>query len=140
MSTVTGGASVLYSDDEPEPVVRIGLVTDLHYADKDPAGSRHYRETLKKLEEAAAAFQQAKVDFIVELGDLIDAADSVDVELGYLRTINRHFAQICSQRHYVLGNHCVDMLSKQEFLGEVEPIALAALPDRIDGALRESRR
>ena len=29
----------------PERAIRFGLVTDLHYADKPPAGTRHYRET-----------------------------------------------------------------------------------------------
>jgi alkaline phosphatase len=98
----------------------VGLVTDLHYADKAPAGTRHYRETLAKLEEAATQFEQDNPSFLVELGDLIDAADSVDVETAYLKTINREFSAICTDRHYVLGNHCVDTLKKEEFLGGVE--------------------
>ncbi|MBI1314093.1 alkaline phosphatase [bacterium] len=100
--------------------LRVGLVTDLHYADKAPAGTRHYRETLAKLEEAATQFEQDKPAFLVELGDLIDAADSVDVEQRYLKTVNREFSAICRDRHYVLGNHCVDTLKKDEFLGSVE--------------------
>lgn len=99
--------------------LRFGLVTDLHYADKPPAGTRHYRETPAKLAEAAEAFRREKVDFLVELGDLIDAADSVEAELGYLDRIDREFAAIAGRRHYVLGNHCVDMLTKDEFLGRV---------------------
>ena len=39
--------------DENGPALKVGLVTDLHYADKPPAGSRHYRETPDKLAEAA---------------------------------------------------------------------------------------
>lgn len=100
--------------------LRVGMITDLHYADKPPAGSRHYRETLGKLQEAAGQFERERPDLLVELGDLIDAADSVDVERQYLRTINRQFSAICPNRHYVLGNHCVDTLRKAEFLGEVE--------------------
>lgn len=112
----------LFADqDSPSeaPSLRVGLITDLHYADKAPAGTRHYRETLAKLEEAAGQFERDKPTFLVELGDLIDAADSVDVEQGYLTTINREFSAICKDRHYVLGNHCVDMLNKEEFLGGV---------------------
>ena len=101
-------------------MVRIGLVTDLHYADKPPAGSRHYRETPDKLAEAAAQFSGNKPDFIVELGDFIDAADSVDAELGYLKRIHKEFLPICGQRHHVLGNHCVYTLNKREFLDVVE--------------------
>ena len=105
--------------ESPADSLRIGLITDLHHADKPAAGSRHYRETLGKLEEAGQQFKQQSVDFVVELGDLIDAADSVDVELKYLQTVNREFAKVCGDRHYVLGNHCVDTLTKQEFLGAV---------------------
>lgn len=106
--------------DESASALRVGLVTDLHYADKASAGTRHYRQTLMKLAEAAAQFEQAKPAFLVELGDFIDAADSVAVERRYLKTVNREFSQICSNRHYVLGNHCVDTLTKEEFLEGVE--------------------
>ena len=111
-------SSELFANDEAPPL-RLGLVTDLHYADKAPAGTRHYRETLTKLEEAARQFERDKPSFLVELGDFIDAADSVDVERSYLKTINRQFSAISKDRHYVLGNHCVDTLKKEEFLGGV---------------------
>ena len=83
-------------------------------------GTRHYRETLGKLDEAAEMFHELKPHFLVELGDFIDAADSVEVEHRYLKTVNAKFSQICEDRHYVLGNHCVDTLTKKEFLGGVE--------------------
>lgn len=91
------------------------MITDLHYADKPAAGSRYYRETPGKLAEAADRFAQQKPAFVVELGDFIDAAASVETELGYLKRINRDFAAIAKNRHYVLGSHCVDMLTKDEF-------------------------
>lgn len=116
-AAAAGDASLLAQ--EAEPRVRIGLVTDLHYADKPPAGSRHYRETLDKLREAATQFEKDKPDVLVELGDFIDAADSVEVEQRYLATINRAFSAISDNRHYVLGNHCVDTLTKEEFLDGV---------------------
>ena len=111
--------SVLLAEDRSSQL-RIGMVTDLHYADKPPAGTRHYRETLGKLAEAAERLAKDKPDFIVELGDLVDAADSVKQELGYLKRINKDFSTICKHRHYVLGNHCVHTLTKQEFLDGVQ--------------------
>tara|TARA_R110002049_G_scaffold285698_4_gene466993 strand:+ start:123270 stop:124139 length:870 start_codon:yes stop_codon:yes gene_type:complete len=123
-----GGASLcgtrIFADetllvDKTAGAVRIGMVTDLHYADKPTVGSRHYRETLMKLGEAANHFQQESPDFLVELGDLIDRADSVDTEMSYLQTVNQTFSAICKDRHYVLGNHCVDTLRKEEFLSAV---------------------
>ncbi len=118
MATAMTGSAVCWSAEQT-PALQVGLITDLHYADKAPAGSRHYRETLGKLSEAALHFEKEKPDFVVELGDLIDAADSVAVEQRHLKTINREFSAVSKERHYVLGNHCVDTLTKQEFLGEV---------------------
>ena len=119
LSAGAASSSSLWANDS-KPAVSFGLITDLHYADKPPAGSRHYRETPDKLAEAAERFSSEKLDFVVELGDFIDAASSVDTELRYLTRINRDFAAISKKRHYVLGNHCVDTLTKAEFLGGVE--------------------
>lgn len=109
-------ATLLAAEANAKQQVRVGLVTDMHYADKAPAGSRHYRETLAKLSEAAEQFQKDEPDFVVELGDFIDAADSVEVEKGYLKRINKDFAALPGEKHYVLGNHCVYTLTKDEFL------------------------
>ena len=100
--------------------LRFGIMTDLHFADKPAAGSRYYQETPRKLAEAVEAFAERSIEFVVELGDLIDAADDVETEIGFLSEINREFAKISEDRHYVLGNHCVYTLTKEEFLGEVE--------------------
>jgi 3',5'-cyclic AMP phosphodiesterase CpdA len=112
-------AAALAAAEEKPPLVRIGLLTDLHYADKPPAGSRHYRDTLAKVAEAARRFHREKTDLVVELGDFVDAADSVDTELEYLAKIDREYSACPGEKHYVLGNHCVDTLTKQEFLRTV---------------------
>ncbi len=118
LSAAAVNDSLLLAQPQPSGL-KVGLITDLHYADKAPAGSRHYRETPDKLAEAAGEFGKHRPDFVVELGDLIDAADSVPAELSYLKRIDRDFAGICKHRHYVLGNHCVHTLRKQEFLESV---------------------
>lgn len=107
------------ADALEKPEVRLALVTDLHYADKQAAGSRHYRQTPEKLAEAARQFRQDRPDFVIELGDMIDAADSRSKELRYLEQINDQFTELPGEKHYVLGNHCVDTLTKQEFLSTV---------------------
>lgn len=114
-----GVATKAAAADEQPPRIRVGLVTDMHYADKPAGGTRHYRDTLTKLAEAAKQFTADKTDFVVELGDFIDAADSVEAELGYLQQVNKVFSGIAGPRHYVLGNHCVDTLTKKEFLDGV---------------------
>ena len=112
------GASVIdgmAQRTKARPLVRIGLVTDLHYAEKPPGGTRHYRESAKKLSEAVALFQQEKPDFVIELGDLVDAAPTADEEIRFLKTINTILEKVDCPRHYVLGNHCVATLTKEQF-------------------------
>jgi 3',5'-cyclic AMP phosphodiesterase CpdA len=113
-------AGLLADDSIAKPKLKVGLITDLHYADKPPAGTRHYRETPSKLDKAIDQFTRDKVDFTVELGDLVDAAKSVEDEKAYLRTINSQLSKIPGDRHYVLGNHCVQTLTKAEFLAGIE--------------------
>ncbi len=56
----------------------------------------------------------------MELGDLVDAAPTVDEELGFLKSINGILRKMDRPCHYVLGNHCVATLTKEEFLKEVQ--------------------
>ena len=41
--------ALLASEPSPKDVARGAMITDLHFADKPPAGSRHYRETTTTL-------------------------------------------------------------------------------------------
>jgi predicted phosphodiesterase len=93
-----------------------GLVSDVHYADAPPRGSRHYRDSLAKLQEAVRTFNQRKVAFVVELGDFVDAGPSKTEELQHLRRIDEVYQGLRARRHYVLGNHCLNAFTKDEFL------------------------
>lgn len=97
------------------PALRLGLLTDPHYADIPAKGKRHYRDSLGKVCAAVERFNEAKADFAVELGDFIDEAATVEGELAHLRTIEAEFAKFRGPRHYVLGNHCVWTLTKEQF-------------------------
>ncbi|MCF7784481.1 MAG: metallophosphoesterase [Prosthecobacter sp.] len=110
-----GANSLLAADAASAPLLRVGLMTDLHYADKEPTKTRFYREALGKLDEAVAHMNREKPALVVELGDFIDQADSVEREIEWLKTMESHFAKLTMPRHYVLGNHCVGTLTKQEF-------------------------
>jgi alkaline phosphatase len=105
--------------ETPKTVLRIGLLTDIHYADKEHAGNRYYRESLGKIVTAADELGKQKLDFLVELGDLIDTVKEPETDKKHLRTINTELQKISDKRYYVLGNHCVETLTKDEFLGEI---------------------
>ncbi|NOX55700.1 MAG: alkaline phosphatase [Planctomycetes bacterium] len=96
--------------------LRFGLVTDVHYADVESRGSRHYRDSLAKLEEAIATFNKLDLSFVIELGDFIDSGKTKADERTHLRTIDNVYCRFRGHRYYVLGNHCLAALTKAEFL------------------------
>lgn len=116
---LTAGNETLAETAASASNVTFGLMTDLHYADKPPAGNRHYQESLDKLAEASAQIRRKKPMFVAQLGDLVDAADAVETEKAYLSRIAKAFEEVSADRHHVLGNHCVDTLTKDEFLAGV---------------------
>jgi hypothetical protein len=86
---------------QSEPVLKIGLVADPQYQDKDPSGKRYYRESLWKLEEAIDTFNFYNVDFIQNLGDIIDREwKSFD---GILPVYKK--AKPGIEVYHLLGNH-----------------------------------
>ena len=112
---LAGFSGLQAANSNAKPLIKVGLMTDLHYADKPPTKTRFYREALAKLDEAVEVMNREKPALVVELGDFIDQADSVDREIEWLKTMESHFARLSMPRHYVLGNHCVGTLTKQEF-------------------------
>jgi len=105
-----------------KPVVRFGLITDVHYADREPARERYYNQSLGKLSEFIARMNQEKVDFVVELGDFKDQ-DEVPNEantLKYLSDVESVFHQFNGPTYHVLGNHDMDGITKTQFLERVE--------------------
>lgn len=112
----TGATADLLAASDRVPQLRFGALTDIHYADKPPHGNRHYRESLDKVAAAVEHLNTQKPEFVVELGDFIDRTDSVEHEIEFLETIDRVYSQLDCERHYVIGNHCVDTLTKAEFV------------------------
>ena len=103
------------SDTPLSPELSFGIITDLHYADKDPWNTRYYRDSAEKLRRAVGVFKDENAAFVIELGDLIDKAEK-DIEYGYLETIDGIFDSFNGHRYYVLGNHDVATFSKAEFM------------------------
>jgi len=102
--------------------VRIGIVTDCHYANADTAGTRFYRESFDKLIECVELMNAEKVNFLVELGDFKDQSKPPDEDktLVYLQTIEKVLHDFDGSTYHVLGNHDMDSISKEQFLTRVE--------------------
>ncbi|HLP74284.1 MAG TPA: metallophosphoesterase [Bacteroidales bacterium] len=81
------------------PIVTIGIVADAQYADADASGTRYYRASLHKLRESYDIFEKENVDFIINLGDIIDHGyDSFIPVLAIIDSSNR-------MTYHITGNH-----------------------------------
>jgi alkaline phosphatase len=98
--------------------VTFGIFSDLHYANEDD-GDRLKSLSLQKLTNAIDFFTKSNVDFIINLGDTIDLAESIDAERKLCKEINDTVSTINVPVYHVIGNHDVAMFDKQEFLHEI---------------------
>lgn len=97
-ATVTRGRGQDTVSDE-KPLLSFGLLTDVQYADAEPAGERHYRESILKLKAAAADLATQKLPFSLHLGDVIDR------EFTSFAGILPHFEGLGHPVRHLLGNH-----------------------------------
>lgn len=75
LAATTAAATVRNTRAEslpPAPTLTFGLLTDVQYADADPAGERHYRASIPKLKAAVQELAAANPAFTLHLGDFID--------------------------------------------------------------------
>ena len=60
------------ADQRRKVLFSFGIITDVQYCDCEPEATRYYRLSTGKLREAMNSFRSDSVDFVVNLGDLID--------------------------------------------------------------------
>src|SRR5262245_8831038 len=91
---------------EARAPLRFGIVTDLHYADAEPMGTRFYRESLPKMREAVAKIRAERASFLVMLGDLKDMAPKEPEArtLASLVAIEAEIQRFGGPTYHVLGN------------------------------------
>lgn len=90
--------------------VTFGVVADVQYCDCDnaPRYNRYYAETPDRLREARDTFNAHELDFVINLGDLIDRHwDSFDHVLPI-------FDSIVAPAYHVLGNHDFSVVDEKK--------------------------
>ncbi len=81
------------------PLFTFGVIADVQYADYEPAGTRFYRASLKKLREAMNSFNEDSVDFVLNLGDIIDK------DYASYKPVLNIIDSAGLKTHHVTGNH-----------------------------------
>jgi 3',5'-cyclic AMP phosphodiesterase CpdA len=99
LSTLAATAARSRADQATAPLLSFGLLTDVQYADADPQGERHFRESIPKLQQAAADLSKESLPFSLHLGDTIDR------EFGSFATILPHFKGLGHPVYHLMGNH-----------------------------------
>jgi len=97
--TGEGSENPTDSGQDQKPVISIGIIADVQYADTEAAGTRYYRSSVRKLREALTSLAKDSVDFVITLGDLIDRdIKSYDPLLDIMKSSGLRF-------YHVTGNH-----------------------------------
>ena len=112
---------VLSCKNTTEKPVRFGFMTDSHYADRDVAGTRYYRDSIPKMQEAIQELNSQNLDFLIHLGDFKDQGPEAKPEdtLRYLEAIEGVFQEFEGAKYHALGNHDVDSIRKETFLENI---------------------
>ena len=83
-----GSLAIAQQPEEAGPEFSFAVIADVQYADKNPVGARHYRSSLTRLKQCVTELNQHDLEFVVQLGDFIDAGkDSFDAVLPIWKTL-----------------------------------------------------
>jgi predicted phosphodiesterase len=82
-----------------QPRFSFAVLTDIQYGDQPTKGKRDYRASMGKLRDAVAALNRERLEFAIQLGDLIDSkAADLEPILGV-------YNELHTKRYHVFGNH-----------------------------------
>jgi 3',5'-cyclic AMP phosphodiesterase CpdA len=87
------------AEGEQKPIFSFGIIADVQYCDCEPSGTRYFRSSLNKLEEAVSSIKSDSVKFVVNLGDLIEKDfDSFKPVMNIINSSGVKF-------YHLTGNH-----------------------------------
>jgi len=98
-AVAAGTKASAQADVAAAPLISFGLLTDVQYADADPQGERHYRESIPKLQAAVADLAKEQLPLTIHLGDVIDR------DFASFAVVLPLFQALGGPVRYLLGNH-----------------------------------
>ncbi len=115
---VIGFSSQIYSaQGEPKPIFSFGLMADIHYNSHLPhTHVRYFQYSYKNVIEAVEIMNEKDVNFLVSLGDTITESADRERTIPDLLTIDSALSSFKGDLHYVMGNHDLARLMRQDFL------------------------
>eukprot|EP01064_Diplonema_japonicum_P036658 TRINITY_DN8320_c0_g1_i1.p1 TRINITY_DN8320_c0_g1~~TRINITY_DN8320_c0_g1_i1.p1 ORF type:complete len:356 (+),score=88.01 TRINITY_DN8320_c0_g1_i1:42-1070(+) len=118
------------SAEELKPLSKFGLIADIQTADVDDAwnfsktASRSYRGALQALGRAVDSWHSSGVDFVVNLGDIIDQVNETNGDSRrILALVLQHFSRLDVPVWHLVGNHELYNFTRDELLDLIPGIA-----------------
>ena len=102
-----------------EPMVRFGIVTDLHHTNRPDTPTRKYSASLAKTKTFISSMTDEKADFIIELGDFVDTLVEQKDPAENLAELETEFTSFNGPSYHVIGNHEFDDLTRANFLNSI---------------------
>lgn len=109
LATLLSSAETRQEPVAEKPLFRFGLLADVQYADKDTSGARRYRGALAHLAACVEDLRDDRLDFVVQLGDLIDGRPDSEGTAADLEAVLALFARLEAPVRHVVGNHCLEV-------------------------------
>lgn len=97
-------------------MIKFGVFSDVHYAKNKTYGNRYCDLSIKKLEKCIETFNSRCLDFIINLGDIIDKAENNSDDTENLKRVYKVASRFKGCIHNVLGNHDLESMNKHQFM------------------------
>ncbi len=96
-----------------EPSFKILAIADIQYADKDTHKTRFYRNSIQKLEKIRAQTADKKFEFLINLGDTVDALHAnLAAPLAELKKFNLKTYNLMGNHDYADKDANVELIKK----------------------------
>lgn len=107
-AALLGGCRLPPEEAKPGRLPAFGVVADIQYGDKDGSASRDYRGSLERLGRCVAELNRQKLDFVIQLGDMIDGyPTNAAASLADLDKVLPVFNRLAAPKYHAVGNHCL---------------------------------
>jgi len=100
--------------------IRFGIITDIHHTNKADTAKRKYSCAYTKLQRFIYQMEAEQVDFIIELGDLVDTLECGKEATENLAEVEQVFTSFPGPVYHVTGNHEFDDLPRDLFLNSIK--------------------
>lgn len=104
-----------------QPLASFGVISDVQYADIADGSSflgvpRYYRNSLLVLQRAVQKWNEEKVNFVINFGDIVDGFCPKDQSLSAVKNIVNEFCLFDGPVYHMIGNHCLYNLPRERLL------------------------